>query len=604
MREVVGNLGLSNSEIDTSKNSVNGKSFRIIESDDNLVMDIKDSLGLDYFLAKLLVNRGVKSVEDAKNFINPMIKNLIPDPFNLLDIEKAITRIIAAIKNNEKIVVFGDYDVDGATSSGILYKFFAALGIDIEVYIPNRFTEGYGPNLKAFKKFKESGVGLIITVDCGTQSFDEAIFAKENGMGLVIIDHHISGKEIPCADAVVNPNRLDESFEEKAIAAVGVTFLVLVAVNSRLRENLFFEEKSIDEPNLLDLLDLVALGTVCDIMPICGINRAFVRYGLKLLSSRKNLGIRALCNILSLDDRIESHHLGFVIGPRINAGGRVGKGNLGVSLLIESDYGKAIDIAKEIDLLNEERKVIEAEIIGKAISQIESTNIQDNTFVIAYGENWHHGVLGIIASRMRERYNRPAVIMSLQSDGTAKGSTRSIPGIDIGSIISSAKAEGILIDGGGHEMAGGFTVSKEKIQEFYKYLNNSVVNPKQSLKKALVLDVDISLPISSITPDLVSKISVAAPFGNKNPQPRFLLNKVYVSHVTKLKNNHMMLVVKDTSHDKRELKCLLYRLLETNLGQSLLSTYDKQVSLYGYLQFNKRFINHINFVIEDAIIFD
>jgi single-stranded-DNA-specific exonuclease len=448
--------------------SVKGLKWAVLDPDERIVTTLSQKLGIPDLLAKVLVNRGILSADDARKFLDPKVRDLLPDPFLLKDMDKAATRFAEAVVNKEKITIFGDYDVDGATSSALLKRFFRDVDIDAGIYIPNRILEGYGPNLDALKKLKDEGNTLVITVDCGIVSFEPIKGAKDYGLEIIVIDHHLSTDEMPEAYAVVNPNRFDDEFEFKSLAAVGVAFLTVVAIRSKLRDMGYFKDKP--EPNLLDYLDLVALGTVCDVMQLNNVNRAFVAQGLKLINQRKNLGIATLSNVARLEVVPQSYHLGFVIGPRINAGGRVGEGMLGATLLSTLDSMEAFTIATRLEQLNDERRAVEAVILEEAINEVESKELYKKPLIIVTGNNWHQGILGILASRIKEKYSRPTAIISFV-DGMGKGSARSITGIDLGSLLANAKQKGILVHGGGHAMAGGFTIEQSKLPEF-SYLRN------------------------------------------------------------------------------------------------------------------------------------
>ncbi|MFN8832184.1 MAG: single-stranded-DNA-specific exonuclease RecJ, partial [Alphaproteobacteria bacterium] len=500
--------------------SLRGLKWIVEQVDERVIANLTQKLGISEILAVILHNRDIKDVLDAEFFLDPKIRNYLPNPFELKDMDKAVARIVQAIQNNEKITIFGDYDVDGATSSALLKRFFRDIGITADIYIPNRIEEGYGPNVGAFESIISTGTTLIITVDCGSVSFDPIAYAEDRGVNVVVLDHHLSLETLPKAHAIVNPNRIDETFSFKTLAAVGVAYLTIIAIKSILSKNGYFDGK--EEVNLLQYLDLVALGTVCDVMSLKGINRAFVAQGIKLINSRANIGLAALAEVVKLAPEAYSYHLGYVLGPRINAGGRVGEGRLGSILLSTPEYAEALEIANKLESLNEERRAIEAVTIEDALSYIEANKLFEKPIIIVKGEGWHQGILGILASRIKEKYNRPSAVISI-SGGVGKGSARSITGIDIGSMMSVARSQNLLIQGGGHAMAAGFTVAEDKIDAFYDFMCQKLANSDEMFEKAREVKIDAIVSVGTVNGKLVEELSASAPFGAGNPQPRLAL---------------------------------------------------------------------------------
>jgi single-stranded-DNA-specific exonuclease len=580
--------------------SVKGLKWAVLDPDERIVTTLSQKLGIPDLLAKVLVNRGILSADDARKFLDPKVRDLLPDPFLLKDMDKAATRFAEAVMNKEKITIFGDYDVDGATSSALLKRFFRDVDIDAGIYIPNRILEGYGPNLDALKKLKDEGNTLVITVDCGIVSFEPIKGAKDYGLEIIVIDHHLSTDEMPEAYAVVNPNRFDDEFEFKSLAAVGVAFLTVVAIRSKLRDMGYFKDKP--EPNLLDYLDLVALGTVCDVMQLNNVNRAFVAQGLKLINQRKNLGIATLSNVARLEVVPQSYHLGFVIGPRINAGGRVGEGMLGATLLSTLDSMEAFTIATRLEQLNDERRAVEAVILEEAINEVESKELYKKPLIIVTGNNWHQGILGILASRIKEKYSRPTAIISFV-DGMGKGSARSITGIDLGSLLANAKQKGILVHGGGHAMAGGFTIEQSKLPEFATYVTECMLNTENVFSKAKEFKVDAVLSIAAVNGELNKSMNRAAPFGNGNQQPRFALVDVTIVNINVVGKIHFMVIVADKKADrnmKNTLKCMLFKAVDSEAGQFIAKNKGKEVTLIGFIQGNIYDADKADFIIEDV----
>ena len=570
--------------------------WKIAEVDERLVAAFCQKLNLSEVLASILVSRGVKTVEDAEIFLNPRLKDHLPDPFTLKDMDLAATRIAQAIVNQEKVTIYGDYDVDGATSSALMKRFLQNVGLESEVYIPHRISEGYGPNTEAFKSLKAKGTSLIITVDCGIVSFEPLQAAHDMGMDVIVLDHHLSIETLPKAHSIVNPNRFDENFEIKSIAAVGIVFLTIIAIRSKLREMKWFKGKEID---LLQYLDLVALGTVCDVMHLVGLNRAFVAQGLKLIAARNNLGISTLVDISKISTLPQSYHLGYVLGPRINAGGRVGEGQLGSELLSTNDSNLAYTIGMKLETLNQERRTIEALIIEEAIADIEQKESYLNPLILVCGKNWHQGVLGILASRIKEKYAKPVAVISLVN-GIGKGSARSVVGIDLGSLLAVAKQQGLVLQGGGHAMAGGFSIEENKIEEFYKFLIEKLVGTEELFEKNREFLIAAVLTVNAINANLVIEVNKAAPFGNANPQPKFLLRSVIIVSAKVIGKNSLLLIIADSRNSGGStLKTILFKAMENEFGNSLLSSVGKRIDLVGTIQINNYDESKIEFIIED-----
>ena len=585
------------------KNSYKKFQWTLQEQNEKDISFFTQKFNISDILAKVLINRGINDAESMQNFLYPKIKNLMPDPFLFKDMDKAAKRIAKSIINKEKIVIYADYDVDGATSSALLKKFLKDLGVEASVYIPCRFNEGYGPNISAFQKLIEQGSDLIITTDCGTVAFEPIKYAQDMGVDVIVIDHHLALERLPECYAVINPNRLDDEFKFKNIAAVGVVFFVITAVRSILREQNFFNQLKNTEPNLIEYLDLVALGTVCDVMPLVGINRAFVQHGLKLINKKKNLGLKILANLANINKRSESYHLGYIFGPRINAGGRVGKGYLGSILLSTESHEEAQKIALSLEKYNKQRKAIESITLEEAIECIKLKNIANNSILLAYGKNWHLGILGILASKIKEKYQKPTLVISL-NDGIGKGSARSIKGIDIGMNISIAKEEGLLIEGGGHEMAGGFSIEEDKIEMFYSFLLSRVLgkdNHQTIFKQAKELKVDALISVDSVNNNLFDDLKIAEPFGQGNERPRFMISGAIICKVCKMSVNHLIIIIKDNIYNKssKNLKCILFNAINNDKYSNIFKSIGKKINLIGYLQVNYFNENIIDFIIED-----
>ncbi len=542
---------------------------------------------LPELLASILSGRGV-SVDDAPQFLAPTLRDQLPDPFHLIDMEKAIARIVRAIEHKETIAIFGDYDVDGATSTALLWHFLTPLGVRILPYIPDRAKEGYGPTVAAFDKLMVDGAQLIITVDCGTMAHEPITYANAKGVDVIVLDHHISSADLPAAHALVNPNRFDETSTQRNLAAVGVTFLVLVALNRTLRE------KGYANADLLGLLDMVALGTVCDVMPLTGLNRAFVTQGLKLLGQRRQRGLAALADVANLNEAPSAYHLGFVYGPRINAGGRVGEAGLGVRLLTSDDDGELQDTALRLHKHNAERQAIEAGVLEKAFAQAHS---QANAPVIVVaGEGWHQGVIGIVAGRLKEKFSRPAAVISL--DGAmGKGSARSVTGADMGSAIHAAVQLGLLTHGGGHAMAAGFSLHADKLDAFRDFLCQRMAKAVTDYAESRVRKLDGWISCAGANEGLLEQIGRAAPYGLGNPSPRFGIRHARIIHRSVMKEKHLKLVLADEAGGK--LEAVAFNVGDSQLGAWLATL--PSLHLAGELTMNRwQGRQTPQFIVEDA----
>ncbi len=565
--------------------SSRGKYWQARNYNENFISELTRSLKISDFLARLLSNR-VSSVFEAEQFLNPKIKSQLPDPMHLRDMKKAVMRVVKAIQSNEKICIFADYDVDGATSSALLANIFKELDVEANIYVPDRISEGYGPTSPAMQKIRQNGTNLLITVDCGSMAFEALELASDIGMDVIVIDHHISLDHLPKSVAVINPNRLDETSQCKNLAAVGVSFLFSVALLSFLKEINYFQEKNISMPNLMKQLDIVALGTVCDVMKLTGLNRAFVKQGLKVAKSRGNIGYRALCDIASIDEAINCYHLGFVLGPRINAGGRVGKSSLGARLLSTNSEIEANNIAQELDKHNQERKVIELVMIEEAIQIAEEQKNDPMLFIT--GQNWHPGVIGIVAGRLKEKYNKPVAVIAM-NDGVGKASCRSIRNIDFGCKIIEAKQKDLVVAGGGHAMAAGFTVDKNQIKELQKFLNEQFKNDLEKSDEHLHEYYDIDLTSSAVNLDLVAEINRLEPFGVGNASPIFKFSKLYVlkADIVGAKHIRILFSPEKESYGSKVLTAIAFNVVGSEIGNNLLSKTPHTMSIFGTLKLNK-----------------
>ena len=578
--------------------SLGGKRWRARGEDDRLALALSQRFDLPEAVGRVMAARGI-SLEDAAGFLKPALKDLLPDPSHLNDMDKAVDRLVTAVQQEETIGIFGDYDVDGATSAALLSRFFSAVGGCTRIYIPDRLKEGYGPNAAALDKLAEEGIQVVITVDCGITAFEPLETAAATGLEIIVVDHHVAEPRLPRARAVINPNRLDDDSAYGQLAAVGVSFLLAVAVNRGLRQAGWYKER--DEPNLLSLLDLVALGTVCDVVPLTGLNRVFVRQGLTVMARRRNLGLAALADVAGVNEALKAYHAGFVLGPRVNAGGRVGEANLGATLLTTNDAGEAQRIAKRLDDHNQERRAIEAACLDTAIDQIETEAAQgnlDDSLIYVAAEGWHPGVIGIVASRLKDRYNRPACVVAYEN-GVGKGSGRSVNGVDLGVAVVAARQSGLLINGGGHPMAAGFTVSREQDNAFRRFLSERIAAHVGDDGIVAELGIDGCLQPGGANVAFIESLEGLAPFGSGNARPRFVFSAARVLKADVVGRDHVRCFI--GGEDGGRIKGIAFRAVDQPLGQTLLTSGGLPMHIAGHLECDSwRGRNEAQMIIEDA----
>lgn len=584
--------------------SLTGKRWEERLADGRQALALAQQFGLPEIVGRVLAARGV-AAEEAERFLNPTLRTWLPDPSALRDMDRAAERLTRAIESGEKVAVFGDYDVDGATSAAVLARFFAALGLPLEIYIPDRLAEGYGPNAPALKRLKGQGIDLVITVDCGITAFDALEQAAAAGLDVIVVDHHAAEPRLPPAAAVVNPNRLDDSSGQGQLAAVGVAFLLVVALNRALRAAGWYVRHSRAEPDLLQWLDLVALGTICDVVPLTGLNRALVAQGLKVMAARRNAGLVALCDVSRMDDRPGAYHAGFLLGPRVNAGGRVGEAPLGARLLCCDDAAEAVAIAQRLDGYNSERREIELQVLDQAIRQVEESGSGEG-LVLAASEGWHAGVIGIVASRLKERFNKPALVIALEAGvggGVGKGSARSVPGVDLGAAVIAARQAGLLVNGGGHAMAAGLTVAADSLAELTAFLDARLARRLAEIDYRPALGIDGALKPRGATLELIEQLERCGPFGVGNAQPRFVLPAVRVGRASVVGDNHVRCFLGDSvgGAGGGSIKAIAFRALENDLGPALLQTAGMPLHVAGRLQVDRWNGNEgVQFIVEDA----
>lgn len=524
------------------------------------------SLGHD-ILSQLLMTRGVEP-EDIEKHAKPTMRAFLPDPSAFRDMDRAAERIAAAVVAGEKVTIYGDYDVDGATSAALLVDLLRSLGLDAGYYIPDRLLEGYGPSGEALVQLARGGSSLIVTVDCGAMAHEALTMARDEGVDVIVVDHHKCAADLPPTAALVNPNRLDESDLAAGhghLAAVGVAFLLAIALVRTLRARGYFEDRA--EPDLMALLDLVALGTVADVAALHGLNRAFVAQGLKILARRERIGMAALIDASRLKRAPIASDLGFALGPRINAGGRIGESTLGVRLLTTNDPEEAREIAEQLSQLNEERRAIEAEVQEAAEAQLAG---QHNMAVqVLSGSGWHPGVIGIVAGRIKEKTGKPSLVIALdEADGTGKGSGRSISGVDLGAAIIAAREADLLVAGGGHAMAAGLTVAQDKLPALAEFLNDRLARDVDRARESQVMQLDLSLAPGGLTPELVTTLEAAGPYGVGWPAPRIAVGPVRIVKADIVGKDHLRVIA--SGEDGRSFKAIAFRAAETEMAQTLL----------------------------------
>ena len=574
--------------------SVSSKSWILKKYNQDDVAFFKDNYSLDEITSKLLSIRNIKK-EEVEGFLNPSIKNFLPNPNILNDMKKSSKKVLEIINKNFRIGIFGDYDVDGASATALLGNYFSTLGTDYLTYIPDRKKEGYGPSITAFKYFIENKIKLIFTVDCGTLSFEAMEYAKNNKVDVIVLDHHQSEINLPNAHSIVNPNRLDDKSDLKYLCAAGVTFMFLVALNKELRSINWFKYKNIEEPNLIEYLDLVALGTICDVVPLIGLNRAIVAQGLKILKTKKNLGLKTLLNICGIETHPNIYHLGYILGPRINAGGRVGKSSHGANLLLNTNPKEVFKIATELDQFNKERQYLEKDVLDKIQKKIK-INISEPVIIIS-GKNFHEGVIGIVAARIKDKFNKPVIIISIEND-LGKASARSIVGFDIGSVIIAATQENILIKGGGHKMAGGFTIKVDQIEKFKKFIFNKFSKLNQNLTKQRPLYFDSVIAPTAINLEFYNKVNTLAPFGSGNPEPKFVIENLKTLNHRIIKEKHIKSIL--LGADGSSIRTIAFNSVDNEIGTYLLKKDNKLFNIVGKLSLNEwRGQSNVEFIIDD-----
>ena len=567
--------------------SASGRSWRdrLDERGTARALTIAQRLGLPELLARVLAGRGVEA-DTAEAFLDPTIKRMLPDPHTLTEMQAASARIAHAIEQGESVAIFGDYDVDGATASALLASYLRRCGLDPVIHIPDRIFEGYGPNVDAIRSFAERGVKLLITVDCGTTSMEPLTEASRLSLDTVVIDHHQADEQLPPAVAIVNPNRADDLSGLGHLAAVGLVFVTLVALSRELRQRNFWSAVRA-EPDLLSMLHLVALGTVADVVPLKGLNRAFVAKGLIALRRRDSVGLTALMDAARLSGPPEAWHLGFMLGPRINAGGRIGNAALGTRLLLEEDPIEAGRIAGELDRLNSERRQIEAVAAEQAEAEaMAALGLEEKgAVVVTAAAGWHPGVVGLVASRLKERYGRPAFAIALEPGGIGTGSGRSLAGVDLGRAVRQAVAEKLLLKGGGHAMAAGVTLPKGGLAAFRAFLEATLAPSVEAARRETALLIDGAVSAGGFNLSLCEMLARAGPFGAGNPEPMLALPAHTLAYVDPVGENHLR--VRFRSGDGKFVNAIAFRAAGTPLGKALIDNRNRAMHAAGQISVDR-----------------
>ncbi|MBN1783852.1 MAG: single-stranded-DNA-specific exonuclease RecJ [Alphaproteobacteria bacterium] len=566
-----------------TEQSILNKKWVLEDYKESLATKLKTQFNLPELVARIISQR-CPDIESSVAYLNPKLRSSLPNPFDLKDMEKAARRFVEAIEKKERVAVFGDYDVDGITSSAIMHLFFDEIGYtNCEFHIPEREEDGYGPSIPVFDKFIKNKADLIVTVDCGITANEPIAHAVEKGVDVVVLDHHEPQILLPKAHALVDPKRLDEDGENTYFAAVGIVFLFLVAVNKLLRESGWFTENNKKPVDLLQFLDLVALGTVCDMVPLIKANRAFVATGLKIMKQRENHGIKALADV-GKAGVIKEYHLGFVLGPRINAGGRVGYSRIGLDLLTAKDTLTAEILAEKLDRFNTERKEIESAIFVQAQEHIDKEDEKHTPLILIAKENWHPGVMGIIAGRLKEHYGRPTLAGVIDENGIVNGSGRSITGIDFGQLIMKAKEKGLVLEGGGHIMAVGFTCRKEKLEELRVFLKEEIQKEIGEGPLTRTLGINAVIDAGGLSFEMANTLSHLEPFGVNNHEPIFMLKNAQLAKATLFGTGHLKCFFR--ASNGKSLVVLLFGGSSNPLGQTVLNHIGETFDLAGHLRVN------------------
>ena len=557
--------------------SVRGQHWVFRSDDEDVLTDYINQHGVDVLTARLLAGREVP-LDGVTDFLEPKLKHSMPDPYSLMDMEKAVYAILDALEAGKSLAVFADYDVDGATSAAQLIRWGRHLGYEFGLYIPDRIREGYGPSEQAFEILKAQGYDVVVTLDCGAAAHQALESAVSLGLDIIVIDHHLMEGELPPCKALVNPNRADDESGLGHLAAAGVTFMLLAGLNRELKRRGYK-----DIPDILSYLGLTALGTVCDVVALKGLNRAFVRQGLKVLSSINNPGVAALSDVAEIEAPYTTYHAGFVLGPRINAGGRIGQANMGAELLSTEDTQKAYKHAAELDRVNAERKAMQTQILVEAEDASRQKSEAGNVIVTSM-TGWHPGIIGIVAGRLKDRFGLPVIVIGVDEDGIGKGSGRSIKGVNLGAAISEARNQGLLISGGGHAMAGGLTIEASGITEFEAFIQEHLSEPVAKARAEQRFTVDCLIRPMAVSPETIGLIEKIGPFGAGNPEPVFVLDNLFIAYAERLRGGHVRCAFTDS--EGARIKGICFNADSNGLADALLSDEKHKVHVAGRMKLN------------------
>lgn len=565
--------------------SITGRRWTPRLQTDRMAQAISQQANVSDIMGRILAARSVLP-ETAASFLEPTLRELMPPAAQMMDVDAGASRLADAVMAGEAIGLIGDYDVDGMTSSALMVDFLSAAGVPPRVHIPHRVDEGYGPSVAAVEDHKAAGVQLLITLDCGVMAHDPLLKAQELGMDTVIVDHHQAGHELPRACAVINPNRLDDTSGQGALCAAGVVMVLIGATSKQLRTRGWWSDAR-PEPDLMAMMDLVALGTVCDVVPLLGLNRAYVRQGLKIMARRDRVGVAALADVARLSRRPDAHSLGFVLGPRLNAAGRIGSAMDGLALLTSHDKGHAMQLAQSLEEMNKKRQAIELATVDRAIEQAEAMLGKEAKLpvVVVAGEGWHPGVLGLVASRLKDRFDKPAFAIGLPKDGSAAaGSARSIAGVNLGAAVQAAVAAGVAIKGGGHAMAAGITLEQARLGDLRAFLEKQLAAEVDAVASVDNLTIDAAIAASGASTRFIEDLDRAGPFGQGNPSPVFALPSHKVVYAARAGADHVRCTL--VQSDGTRLKAIAFRAMGTELGEVLLSERQMPLHIAGRLTIN------------------
>lgn len=552
--------------------SVAGQSWVYRCMDEDKIQALVQDAGLDNLTARMCAGRGVEP-SGAAGFLNPTLRGAMPDPSTLTDMDKAAGLILDTMDKGETITVFADYDVDGGTSAAQIIRWARHMGHAFGLYVPDRVKEGYGPSGEALAKLKETGTDLVITVDCGAAATEALEEASRLNLPVIVIDHHLMHGALPPCAALVNPNREDDNSGLGDLAAAGVSFMLLAALNREAKRR-----GKTGVPDLFSLLGLTALGTVCDVVPLRGLNRAFVSQGLKVLSRNNIIGLSALADVAGAQAPFNTYHAGFVLGPRINAGGRIGQANMGATLLSTENAQTAYGYAAELDRVNKDRKLIQDDMLRQALDMAAQDD-DPNSVLITAMQGWHPGIIGVVAGRLKDRFKRPSIVIGIDDDGVGKGSGRSIAGVHLGDAIVAAKEAGLLSSGGGHAMAGGLTINADNIDALKTFLNEKLSNDIAKARENLALKIDALLAPGAATEALIDQLDRIAPFGAGNPQPLFVFPNLRIAYAERVRGGHVRCAFEDNGGTR--ITGICFRADETKLDEVLLSPNAPQVHVAG-----------------------